>query len=221
MIDILTRPNIAEMVLAFSAILFLREVAVFREFIPGKYVLTPLVTAAVLFIAVYSLLGTDLETYRVIITCGLILALVADTLLMIVEENLLPYGMIFFMGVHSLYVAAFTQGYSFQPWHLAPTVVLFAMLTGSGVFINRKAGKLAVPAMVYSAVIALMVFFALTGDYGSIQRKNFAVTGAVLFLISDTVLAVNAFHRPVPKSSVWTWALYGPSQLLIALSCFA
>ncbi len=221
MTEILSRPFIPELLIIFSLVLILREFFVLRDIIPAKYILTPLVTVTVLATAVYSLFVADPETYRVLIVCSLILALVADTLLMIVEVNLLPYGLVFFLGAHLLYIAAFMKEYAFFSWHLVPAGILVVLLLISGIVIARKAGKLAVPVIIYSFVIALMVFFAVAGEYGSMDRKSFVVTGAILFLLSDTILAVNAFYRPVPKSSVWVWALYGPSQMLITLSCFA
>jgi hypothetical protein len=45
------------------------------------------------------------------------------------------------------------------------------------------------------------------------------VLGATVFVISDIVLAVSAFLSPIPHSTVFTWALYAPARLMIALSC--
>jgi uncharacterized membrane protein YhhN len=44
--------------------------------------------------------------------------------------------------------------------------------------------------------------------------------GAVLFVISDVVLAINTFVKKIPHSTVLTWSLYAPAQLFFALSCF-
>jgi len=66
-----------------------------------------------------------------------------------------------------------------------------------------------------------MAFFAWGRLGASISRHTFFIAlGATLFVVSDLLLAINAFIRPIPHSTVFTWSLYAPAQFLIALSCF-
>jgi uncharacterized membrane protein YhhN len=66
-----------------------------------------------------------------------------------------------------------------------------------------------------------MAFFALSPLFVSPGRNDLVrAAGALLFIISDTCMATNAFRRPIRHSSVITWATYGPAQFLFALSCF-
>lgn len=209
-----------EIVSAFTLIFILREYHTFRNRLHLKYFLTPLVTVCVVAAVVLSFYYYGVNRYSLLIFASLISALIADTLLMIVEADLLKYGIVFFLIGHFMYIGAFSTGYQPALWHLIPAAVLAA----AGVFAFSKfkgnTRGLDTAVMVYIASITVMVFLALTGSYQSGSAKAFAAAGAVLFMFSDLILAVNAFLRPINKSTVYTWLLYGPAQMLIALSCF-
>lgn len=52
------------------------------------------------------------------------------------------------------------------------------------------------------------------------RRVGAGVTaGALLFLLSDSVLAANRFHAPVPASGYIVWVAYYSGPVLIALGC--
>ena len=206
---------------AFAAVLLLREFFSFRRLLPAKYLLTPLVTFCVILMALLAIHSSGMTRYSTFILMGLVLSLVADTLLMIEEINLFKHGLIFFLTAHCFYLGAFTIGYGFSPWHIA---VLLALCAGIFFFyrkIYRASGAHHVSVLVYMLVLGAMLFFALShvGDAGS-TRPVLLPAGAVLFVVSDVVLAINAFIKKIPHSTVLTWSLYAPAQLFFALSCF-
>ncbi len=132
--------------------------------------------------------------------------------------RLLVQGLVFFLMAHIMYIAAFSRGYVYDPLHMVAIVAIAVPLALFFVLLRSRAGRLAVPVFVYMLAIGAMVFFALTGE-GRGTQKVMAAAGALLFLVSDAVLALDAFVRRIPHSSVIVWALYAPGQMLIALSC--
>jgi uncharacterized membrane protein YhhN len=82
-----------------------------------------------------------------------------------------------------------------------------------------KLGPMKVPVFVYIAAITTMAGFAATRyvDRGG-ARPLLAFIGAVLFLVSDSVLAYDRFARKVPAARIIILGTYFPAQLLIALS---
>jgi uncharacterized membrane protein YhhN len=137
------------------------------------------------------------------------------------EDNFLR-GLTSFLVAHLFYIALFAQagGGLEQIWAenwrqgVAGLMLLLAPLMGS-LLVPRVAAKLRVPIMVYSTVILGMVFAVLT------VRDDVVVLGAVMFAVSDSVLATDEFL--VPAGSVhhgWmqytVWILYYTGQLLIA-----
>jgi uncharacterized membrane protein YhhN len=76
-----------------------------------------------------------------------------------------------------------------------------------------------VPVIIYMIAILLMAWQAAgrwieTPQIGPLL----AFAGASLFVISDTVLALNRFRRPFKLARVLTMGTYYPAQMLIALS---
>lgn len=74
-------------------------------------------------------------------------------------------------------------------------------------------GSLAAPVMLYIAAITIMVVSA------AVSRFPIGVAmGAILFLVSDSILAVNKFKFPIPAHEFLVWSTYYPGQLLMAVT---
>ena len=75
--------------------------------------------------------------------------------------------------------------------------------------------KIAVAA--YVVVIALMAAQAIGRATVLRDRASIAVAvGAVFFMVSDSLLAINKFALPLPMAQFWVLATYYVAQLLIA-----
>ncbi|HPB83117.1 MAG TPA: lysoplasmalogenase [Spirochaetota bacterium] len=206
---------------SFSMIFLVREYVAFRRILSLKYVFTPLVTMTIIVFGFLSFFVTGNSLYAFLIIIGLILGLIGDTLMMLEEVNYIKHGLLFFLGAHILYIAAMSRGYSFQTWNAAVAAVLGTLLVYFYIKICRKTGEKKIPVLIYMVAISSMIFFAVSHFNNGITAKAVILSsGAVLFCISDTTLAVNQFIRPITHSTVFTWLTYGPAQFLIALSCY-
>jgi len=207
--------------IAFLVVFLLREYFTFKNNLTMKYILTPLVTSLIIGFVVLSIANGGINRYRTLVLVALILSLIADVLLMIVEIDLLKYGIVYFLSAHIVYVFAFSTGYEFQTWNIAVMLFFIAAAILYYKSVGSEAGKLKIPVLVYSFVLSIMVFFSVTSlNNGLISSSVFLASGGILFAVSDTCLGINAFKKPIPHSSVITWSTYGPAQLLFALSCF-
>ncbi len=210
-------------ILSFIFILFflIREYVAYKRILTLKYFFTPSLTLLLVLMMILSITINGTDRYRFMILLSLLAALAADTLLMIEEVDLLKNGMIFFILGHVFYLGAFSIDVSFQPWNLF-FIVLISLL--SFLYIKvliKKAGKMLVPVLIYVFILDLMVYFAITTLNRGITTSGILLaSGAVLFMISDFILSVNAFVKPIPNSTVYTWLLYAPAQYLIVLSTF-
>ncbi len=200
--------------IACAAIFALREIAAYRGSLGFKYLLTPLITLLIIGIAVLSA-GKGLTGYQFLIVGALTLSLIGDALLMIEEVNLFLHGLVFFLAAHIAYVFAFSVGYAWQPWNLAPALGLGVMYVAYNAWVRKT------QVAVYSAILMLMVFFAVSSfNAGATTRAVVLCVAAVLFALSDGLLGYNTFVKRIPNSTVYTWALYAPAQFLFALSCY-
>ncbi len=206
-----------------SVILGIREYVTYRKILALKYLFTPLVTCSIIVISLMAVIGNTGSVYNLLVFFALLSSLVADTLLMIEEVNLLRYGIVFFLLAHIIYIFAFSAAYSFHPVQV-PVFIVISFLAFQYIRklrLDGGAGRLFIPVVVYILIVSLMAFTAFSYLPHNFDRQSILrALGAFLFLLSDSLLGINAFIKPIPHSSVFTWATYAPAQTLIVLSCF-
>jgi len=101
---------------------------------------------------------------------------------------------------------------------------VLAILGGVVYFYLRPSlGNLQQPVLLYMTVISLMVHQALSGVQiggGLLAQPALAMGGALLFYISDFILAINrfVFGGEGENNSIWVLSTYYCAQLFIALS---
>jgi uncharacterized membrane protein YhhN len=77
-------------------------------------------------------------------------------------------------------------------------------------------GDLKIPVVVYAVVLSYMVLNALF-RFGRTSGPSFAMVfgGAILFMISDSLIAINKFLDPIPSAGFWIMSTYITAQFLI------
>ncbi|MFW5862065.1 MAG: lysoplasmalogenase [Spirochaetota bacterium] len=221
MTDIFAIQYFTPLLIAFFVILLIREYVSFRKILTLKYITTPLVTCSIIFTCFQALNVQGIHYFSFMVMLGLLLSLVADTLLMIEEVNLFLQGLVYFLFAHVAYIAAFSTGYVFYTWNIPLALVILAAALLYYREIWKARGTHYIPALVYMIILGSMLFFAVTSlNNGINQRGLFLTVGAVFFVLSDIVLGYNTFIRPIPHSTVLTWSLYAPAQMFIAISCY-
>lgn len=157
---------------------------------------------------------------RAWIVVGLALSALGDVFLGLPRERFLA-GLVAFLLAHLAYCRAFLlrSDPAGTIWLLVGLAIymggiLRAVLPGTG--------RLKGPVIGYVGVIAAMVFLAGEGWLADPSpASSRAFLGAVLFMISDSILAIHRFVRPVPGRKIWVMATYYGAQVLIASSCVA
>jgi uncharacterized membrane protein YhhN len=72
------------------------------------------------------------------------------------------------------------------------------------------------PVRVYGIVISYMLIKAMqTGWVKDRKSILFFISGAGLFVISDTLLSLNKFYQPIAYAGIFIMITYGFAQLLI------
>lgn len=133
-------------------------------------------------------------------------------------------GLAFFLLAHVLYTAAFLTGGGAAAVWWSPFVGAALFAGSSGFLLRRLWGALDPvargPIVFYAAAITVMVAAALSllVAPGPLAVGAAAAAGAVLFYLSDGVLAWNRFVRASAHGQTVTLALYWAGQLGIALA---
>jgi len=180
------------------------------------YVLKPLTMALVIALALIAAPPAP-AAYKTLILAGLLCSLAGDVALMS-PEKWFTAGLVSFLAAHIIYILAFKPG----PGRPVSAGVLVPFLV-FGLLMFRilapSLGRLKFPVFVYVAAITVMAGFAAGRfvDRGG-TRALLAFAGAVLFLISDSVLAYDRFVKKLAPAQAIILGTYFPAQLLIALS---
>ena len=180
------------------------------------YILKPLTTFLILTLALQAPEPAS-PAYRLLVAVGLAFSLLGDVFLMLPANRFIP-GLLSFLVAHVCYIAAFTVdgGFRVTLWLLLPCLVYAAALLW---ILLPHAGKMKWPITIYGLVIAAMAWQALE-RWAHLQTAGafLACAGAVLFVLSDSALAINRFARPFRSAQAVVLSTYWAGQLLIALS---
>jgi uncharacterized membrane protein YhhN len=132
-------------------------------------------------------------------------------------------GLAAFLIGHLIYVVAYRQLQQTAVKDRAPSSTLMllglppvAIAVVLVTLLFPGLGGLKFPVMAYSIAITWMVLTALMRN-GRTTRKSFWMifSGAFIFMISDSLLAVNKFYAPIPLSGFWVMLTYCSAQYLI------
>ncbi|HEX6291921.1 MAG TPA: lysoplasmalogenase [Herpetosiphonaceae bacterium] len=183
------------------------------------YLFKPLTTVAILLIAAGSS-GETLPAYRYAIIAGLLCSLAGDVFLMLPADRFLA-GLVSFLLAHLCYIVAFNVGvqplmplWSGLPF-LAYGMMLFARL-------RPHLGSMALPVAGYSLVISVMAWQACARWLQlATPDALLAGIGAVLFVASDSLLAIDRFAGSFRWAHLAILVTYYVAQWLIAASTCA
>src|SRR5882762_11609788 len=159
---------------------------------PAFYLLKPLTTALILGAAL-SLTPASGADYRLIIIVALALSLLGDICLMFEGDGWFTGGLGSFLLAHVGFIVAFLKGVTLA---LPPAWTLLPLLYGLGLcaWLLPRAGSLRIPVALYCLVLLGMTLAAaLRLQALGGQPALLAVSGALLFVVSDSSLALRKF----------------------------
>ncbi len=129
-------------------------------------------------------------------------------------------GLVSFLTTHVLYIIYFLSIRSNQISLLKKQPFLIAAVSAYGIalvwllFPHLK--DLKIPVMVYAAVICTMLLCSLHIYFKVTKPANtLFVSGALLFVLSDSLLAINKFYQPFAIAGVYIMLTYCAAQYFI------
>jgi uncharacterized membrane protein YhhN len=200
--------------LLLAAVLLLR--AELAGAIAWVYVLKPLSTLLVIAVALPAALDRG-DAYGRLVGIALGCSLVGDVLLMLPSDQFTG-GLAAFLVAHLFYIGAFTRdgGFATAP---ASALPLAAMGTIVLALIWPVPGPLRLPVIAYMLVILTMAWQALERSrQGAHEGAWWAAVGALLFVTSDSALALARFRGDFPGARAVVLGTYFLAQWMIATS---
>ena len=188
------------------------------------YLFKPLtLVIAITFVAARATSTGSTGQFNALLIAALVFSLGGDVFLMLPGDAPLwglptfILGLGSFLVAHLFYIVLFRRGQAWFPSRRALAVVLFFGATMYAIVwsgLGDPVLKIAVAA--YVTVISLMAAQAIgravaLGDNAS----RWVAVGACIFMVSDSLIAINKFVAPVPLSSLWILVTYYCAQMLI------
>ena len=177
------------------------------------YVFKPLILFSLIFLYVFSL-PIRLKWY----TMALELCFFGDVLLMFNGELFFISGLIFFLLAHVLFIkivigrlkkTSFTR--------IITSIIPFLILVSLLIFkIKDNLNEMLFPVVIYGLTIATFGVVSLIDYQNSKSKKSLLMlVGAIVFMVSDSVLAINKFYAPAHIFEIIIMVTYILAQYLI------
>ena len=156
------------------------------------------------------------DGYATAVAAGLVLSAVGDVLLE--RPGHFVGGLATFLCAHLAYTAAFVRDE--RRLRLERAVPFAIWLLAAFWSVRPGLGDMTVPVVLYMFAIGTMLWRA-AARWGAHPGALAALVGAILFGLSDTLIAIDRFRTPLPGAPYAIIVLYWAGQTGIAASALA
>lgn len=182
---------------------------------PGSAALKGLAISPLALLAARLLAGRD----RVLLASALAFSALGDVLLALGDRFFL-HGLLAFLVAHLIYINLFRNNWSKPVTMSVPALVALLGLLFWSIFVT----VLIIPKLEMMGPAVAFYIGAVTGMAACALLVNrptrLIAAGAVLFVISDSILGLNRFRSPIPLGSYWIWSTYVAAQFAISFGFF-
>jgi len=153
---------------------------------------------------------------------ALLFSWIGDVILLFADKGELYFifGLVSFLIAHILFILLFIKQEAYKTPNkllfglgiLFVVAYLYIMLT----ILFPSLGDLKIPVSVYAFTISLMFAMAIRGGLTWRKPMNLLIlNGAVSFVVSDSILAIDKFYTLLPNASLLIMSTYIIAQYLI------
>ncbi len=154
---------------------------------------------------------------------ALVFSWFGDVVLMFANKNELLFiiGLLLFLTAHIIYILLFhkqrkLRNNASNHWIYVGLAIILVYLFVMLFVLFPKLGGLKIPVTIYAIVISGMLFMALKCCLRWQSPANYYIlTGAICFVISDSLLAFNKFYAAIPLATFNIMSTYLLAQFLI------
>jgi uncharacterized membrane protein YhhN len=206
-------------ILFFIIVLFELITANTETLQTAHYIAKPaiVISLIVLFIKTSHSLKKIIKTLTLL---ALFFSLLGDVLLMFVNQSphFFTVGLVAFLIAHVMYILVFLKHKNKSKSALGFLVLLLIYALGLFYLLKDGLGDMLIPVIIYMIVILSMSTTAfLRKDIANTLSYKLVFIGAIFFMISDSILALNKFYQPIPLSNISIMATYALAQYLIVI----
>lgn len=160
------------------------------------------------------------RSIKILTLFALTCSLLGDVLLMFVDQspNYFMFGLLAFLIAHILYILVFLKHRNPSKKSMTTWIILWLYAIIIFSILRDNLGEMFIPVLIYILVILMMGATSFLRD-GRVSKisYNFVCIGAIFFLISDSVLAMDKFYKPIEFANILIMLTYALAQYFIAL----
>jgi len=208
-------------IILFIVILLSDLFAVYTSNEALRYITKPLLMPLLIVFFIFQTkdIASSLKKWVVL---ALLFSWGGDVLLMFesMNGNFFIFGLVAFLIAHVFYILFYEnvirkEGLNKNYWWFLPVIIYYIALI---YILSPNLGDMKLPVHIYGIVISYMLIQALqTGRIKNLSAATLMIAGAVLFITSDSILAINKFYESFEYAGIAIMLTYGIAQLLITL----
>jgi uncharacterized membrane protein YhhN len=194
-----------------SALEILAGTLSFRE---GVYITKPLITLSI-GIFYYFQRKENLNSQDKIMLVAFFFSMLGDIFLMLGKEEYFKFGLGSFLITHLSFIRVFYSQKGSTNLYARLAIFVFGAIVFS-IIKNQISSGLLVPVIIYLLAISVM---AICASERKVNPENYRMVliGAVLFMISDSLIAIDKFAFPIPYPTLLIMGTYVFAQYCIAV----
>lgn len=185
----------------------------------AHYIAKPAIVISLIFLFIKTSGGISKSIKRITIL-ALGFSVLGDILLMFVDQSphFFTSGLVAFLLAHIMYILVFLRHRNKRQSMVGFVILLLVYASGLFYLLKDGLGDMLIPVIVYMIVILSMATSAFVRK-GIVNTNsyNLVFIGAIFFMISDSILALNKFYQPIPFSNINIMLTYALAQFLIVL----
>jgi uncharacterized membrane protein YhhN len=207
--------------IGFAVALITDLIAVYLKNEILVYVAKPLIVIALILYFLSATKGMQ-SGLIIIFIRALVFSWLGDFVLMFesFNKNIFLIGLLAFLFAHLIYIRFFSLVRMQEKIKLKPGLILLVVVYYSGLIflLFNDLHELKIPVIVYGFIISTMFLLAIHMLFiKDKEAGKLMMLGAILFVASDSILAVNKFYQPFEYAGIVIMLTYGIAQLLITL----
>ncbi len=191
--------------------------------VTGNDTLTWYLKPLLLPILFYAVAKSDSFDTKKWLLLALLFSWIGDCILLFANKGALYFisGLVAFLIAHILFIVLFSKQKSKSNHRKSPIfwfgfVSILAYLVILLYILLPTLGDLKIPVCIYALTISIMLKMALKGIVNWDNKSKYTILiGAIFFVTSDSILALDKFHAPLPQASFWIMVTYIIAQFAI------
>lgn len=160
------------------------------------------------------------KTIRILMILALMFSLIGDIALLFdtINPNYFMIGLASFLLAHVMYILVFLKQRNKEQSALGFIIVMLMYATLLFYVLKDGLAELLIPVIIYMIVILSMTTSAfLRKKRHDMTSYYWVLIGALLFMISDSILALDKFYQPLTLSSISIMLSYALAQYCIVV----